>query len=1162
MPSRALLHKCLCLIALSCLGPAACAAGAKIGLFPVRVAAGLPNADLATGALMISANDGLLHGLQDANLGEVVRLAWPDALQRDDRPTFETLVQRGLEAGCSGVVALQINALSFTVKEMKLPLIGTINKADAQVTFGGGLIDVATARAVAPINAKGTASDRRYDGPPNVTADAGRLAKSPLGKALAEAEKQTVGAVKAGVGKLSAAPPPPPARANPPDGISFARDPYAFEFMPGYDLRGVVAVVNRGAAAQSFIIKAPPAGLDFVVGLKGEGSIDGPCTLAPGQCKYVRLIATAPQAKDDCEMKLALYVGDAGQTPATDGDPHDQATVSLHWLRCDANLRFTVLGQDPLTLAYRCQVINLSDKEAVPLGFQVADPVQKRFVRLEPGAMHATLAPGASFTFSVVPSLAPGMAPMDVTVEDQTHHYSEIHKFHFEIPAGKQVFYGLSHTSESTGSSSSFCTNTTGSCRVPDSGLSDILGSVWSRIVVGVGGDFPEIPVGRSHPDVRGATIRPAVDRRLGALNTDASTHPMAGWGKGCVGLAWYAPAAEGRTAIYFAQLVWAGANRTMEPTAPIVLNNSDHSARWPYVRVLPNGTRALVVWEDSAPGQKSNVAICVSGEGLRNFGDVRFVTRHGQGVDDPVVHVDAQGKTVVAWGDLRAGASQIYLRLGSDCGATFTPEVALPKAADEADAWPQVDFLPDGRLALVYAATAAGQTRILSRLLDARGGCIGDPVALSHPGVPCGEPQIACAADGRLYSVWREGDGEDSQAWFATAPGPGQAWSAPLQINSGKGYAEYPLVNAAQKMVWVTWHSDASGVADLKYYRESADNGRTWSDPVTLPSMEEVAQSAWVEINFALQWPRSHYQPHTTVICVNGTEVGRLEKTVPEGTYLFPVRPALVHCGATGPESNVISVRAEGINRANYVRAARFRLIISRRFTQVPLIAGSQAEADQLAAHAGVGLNHDQPDLALTANHMGPLPETPKQGQNIAVTLQVQNLGEGLATEAAVVLYCADPRDPLADLGKARLADQRLGEMKPGEVRQVNLAFRFDSKRTSRVWVAARSKEEDAWPGDNVWALSLTAGEEPRATPLLGTDIPDAFSAPQLLNVVRLPALPSLTELVSLPNFGSLVGGVSAPSLPDLGGVLQSQLRGLSIQRPDLGDLGGLLGR
>lgn len=64
--------------------------------------------------------------------------------------------------------------------------------------------------------------------------------------------------------------------------------------------------------------------------------------------------------------------------------------------------------------------------------------------------------------------------------------------------------------------------------------------------------------------------------------------------------------------------------------------------------------------------------------------------------------------------------------------------------------------------------------------------------------------------------------------------------------------------------------------------------------------------------------------------------------------------------------------------------------------------------------------------------------------------------------------------------------------------------------------------------------------------TPLLGTDIPNVFGAPQLINLADLPNVPALTDLITLPDFKSLAGirNLQLPNLADIGDALKSRIK------------------
>jgi hypothetical protein len=241
-------------------------------------------------------------------------------------------------------------------------------------------------------------------------------------------------------------------------------------------------------------------------------------------------------------------------------------------------------------------------------------------------------------------------------------------------------------------------------------------------------------------------------------------------------------------------------------------------------------------------------------------------------------------------------------------------------------------------------------------------------------------------------------------------------------------------------------------------------------------------------------------------------------------------------------------------LNVADHIFASGFRLIAKRRFSQVEVFAGTQAEADAVAGRSGASLNHSRPDLAVSANAMPHLPQHLEPGTRIDLPLQVWNLGEAPATGVKVTLYAGD--DLLLNEAKvnpkARLAEQLIGDLKPGATRDVRLGFTFDRRATPRVYVKVESKEGDYYANDNFWGLSFTTGASVATSPLLGTDIPNLFYTPDLLQSVRVPNMDALQDLLARPDFARLmsVTGWPLPKPSEMIEDAKSRLKNL-IKRP-----------
>ena len=346
----------------------------------------------------------------------------------------------------------------------------------------------------------------------------------------------------------------------------------------------------------------------------------------------------------------------------------------------------------------------------------------------------------------------------------------------------------------------------------------------------------------------------------------------------------------------------------------------------------------------------------------------------------------------------------------------------------------------------------------------------------------------------------------------------------------------------------------------DLKYVLASEDGGETWREPIAQPSLEKdnAVGRAFVEVRFTLQNPRSTYPPFDTAVFLNDVRIGEIKRAVPEGTYVWEAPADIVRCGAQSLDVNQISMKFGNLSGGHYILAADSRLIVQRRYTQVPVVAASQAEADALADRSGSGLNHSAPDLALAANSTAPLPAILVPGQKIDLRLQVFNLGEGAASDVRISIFGSDPRDSAANPDPGKLAEVRVGTVGPGEVKTADVEFTYDPARVPRIFASVSAREKDFFAADNTWGFALTKGESDRVSPLFGTDIPDVLRAPGLLNIVSVPNMRGLVDMASLPGLEKLVGksGLKLPDMGEFTNTLRDKLKRLDWKDVDLNRL------
>ncbi len=110
----------------------------KLGVLPLRPASDL-DSPFVTDILVNSLSEKLLQDLQEADLGEIIFLPWPEEISPEDRPNFETLVGLAREAGCNGVLAITLVALDFSIEEKDLPIVGTMSMGSANIRLTGNI---------------------------------------------------------------------------------------------------------------------------------------------------------------------------------------------------------------------------------------------------------------------------------------------------------------------------------------------------------------------------------------------------------------------------------------------------------------------------------------------------------------------------------------------------------------------------------------------------------------------------------------------------------------------------------------------------------------------------------------------------------------------------------------------------------------------------------------------------------------------------------------------------------------------------------------------------------------------------------------------------------------------------------------------------------------
>jgi len=1096
----------------------------RIGVFPLWLSLH-PDNPLASEELVNSWTAAIISDLQSFESCEWIPLQLPVPGNDERQANFDTLIGKGMEANCCGILILQAYQLDFQMKEVDIGRL-TFMKASSDIILTGSLIDVQNRAAVCEFTSENHLKDNNYKGPEPGDVeyepiDSECVRNSLFGKSIAEIQKDLYVKITQNTDRIKTRVQPVMSRGNAPEGVHFIEETLDLNLSSANDQRFTIQVMNSGEETETFVVKPLNQISGVVMGLKGMGTMDEPGQLHPGEWKFIRLIANARPDAEAGTVVLGLFKFTEleEEEDRIETVVHDRMTLNLSVGMGEIDIEMKILKQDPATLRYVCQLYNRSQEEGCVSLYP--GETTGGSIAITPHMEDYMLDAGHSALFYVEPVFKSGSRLIEATVQGDLGGREINRTFNFAIPPGKEMFWGTCGTSQSSSGGSGVCLNL-GTLSLSFTPLSEIdygkltelqLAKIWAWLGRWIGSDdFFEAPNHGNIPSgVRASRVRANVKSCLPAdVHTDSTTCPASAFGSDFIALASHEPLNE-TTAVVYYQMNLSNPAASEAQT----LSETGHTALWPEIAVVKENDQVYSVWEDVIESPGKAVALRKKSARHNSWSDVQYLTDHSRQLIDPVVCASASGSVAVAWEEKREGGHRIGIRLSNDNGQTFIPEIILSAQPEESQSWPRLAIYPSGLWVLVYKSMFNGRSEIACTTLNREGGIVSEAKTIYSEVSSCGEPRLAVNEDGEIFSVWRVGEGKDSEIWFSSSNTAGKSWSAPQQITADTRYSEYPKIKAFGDTVLVSYHAPVLDGRDLTFQMASLDRGKNWKQSKALISTNPWVEEASLELHFSLSWPRSDYKPFDTFIHLNGKKVGEILNAIPEGIYYFDIPRDLIYCNTTEILANKIKISAPKINSADNIILKSYRLVVKRHLTQIPVFATDQQEADRFAQNHSTNFNHNQPDLSLAANRISIPSHAFKKGKKIELDFDVQNLGEAAAENVRLLLFRSDPSTLNFNEHKEKLAEVDLTKLLAGQMRRVRQFFEFDPEMTSSIFAVLRSKSADFYPKNNGFRLSLIDGESDLPTPLLGTDIPSLFQAPSLLNILEIRDLDGLKDFI-----------------------------------------------
>ena len=186
-------------------------------------------------------------------------------------------------------------------------------------------------------------------------------------------------------------------------GVVFSQPEYSAEVRRDYDQRLSVTIINTDTnphRVKVTLIEEEPYP-DTAAGLLGEGSMDEPTTLNPGQVLNIAFVGHFHEAQGT-DYVYRLRVQSVGEPELLT----DEAIVRVRVKQPRANLRVELIADDPTTLTKTFRITNIGDEPATDVTIDPTELVAGQ-VGMQPLIEHAYLAPGQSIEFKVFPLLLP-----------------------------------------------------------------------------------------------------------------------------------------------------------------------------------------------------------------------------------------------------------------------------------------------------------------------------------------------------------------------------------------------------------------------------------------------------------------------------------------------------------------------------------------------------------------------------------------------------------------------------------------------------------------------------------------------------------------------------------------------------------------------------------
>lgn len=234
------------------------------------------------------------------------------------------------------------------------------------------------------------------------------------------------------------------------------------------------------------------------------------------------------------------------------------------------------------------------------------------------------------------------------------------------------------------------------------------------------------------------------------------------------------------------------------------------------------------VVWSDDTTGN-SEIYYKSSTDGGTSWSALQRLTWNSGGSFSPVICADSSGGIHVFWYDDSTGNSEIYHKSSSDGGVTWT---ALTRFSwnSGASIYPFAASDSSGGIYSVWADDSPGNFEIYYKQSTDLGSSWSALTRLTWNSGGSFTPVITVDSFYGIHIVWADDSPGNREIFYKNTMDNGSTWSAPRRLTWNSGTSEsISIAMDTSGRIYIFWDDDSPGNREI-YYKQSSDSGATWS--------------------------------------------------------------------------------------------------------------------------------------------------------------------------------------------------------------------------------------------------------------------------------------------------------------------------------------------